>query len=286
MRWETKRNFLGGSAVLVIIAIFGLIGAFSKKDCTSDSRTVLVLVDFTDDIGVDARNVIKDKVWEIIERAPDFSRVVFKRISGDYANGLSSDADSQELCRVEKLSAKSPITGPTVKIKARWKKFKDEVCGESSNENDNCGAAVRSERKKSFFDKAYPSSASSPIVEKVVDYSRQYLTNIPHAWDLVIVTDWKEYTPQLDLHTKPCVSNDGEYLKSVNSLVPRGEKLFTGPVDSSGKNTINSLFVLRHGMTNVQAQCLDAFGQAFVMTNIDDDSVSKPEFHWLPRTKF
>jgi hypothetical protein len=37
-------------------------------------------------------------------------------------------------------------------------------------------------------------------------------------------------------------------------------------------------------MTNDQAECLDAFGQAFVMTNLDDKSVAEPKFDWLPRT--
>lgn len=310
MKWETKRNFLIGGAFLA--GMIGLVAyqATQTKDCGDSHHAVLVLIDYTDPIGYDANSAIKDRIWTIIEAAPNFSTLILRPILGVDVTGAMLDKETLQLCRPERPDFTAPWKG-AVAIRETWDKFKTEVCGTSSlnaavdypaeeglNTVDIAASAGGlpcgdDSRKGSFFDMSRPQSQSSPILEQVVDNTRRFLTvpDIPRSWDLVIVSDWKQYTQQLDLHTKRCVGSAKDMIGRIPTFIgPSQEdkpfKALTSPEAPSGRSsTITSLFVLRDGMSDEEADCLEReFAQQFIVPNTTNVPAANIVFERLPRT--
>ena len=293
MKWETKRNFIvGGGFLLLMVGLVAYQG-IRTKDCDDSHHSVLVLVDYTDPIGEDARSAIKDRIWTIIEAAPNFSTVILRPILGVDVTGAMLEKETVQLCRPERPDFTSPWKG-AVKIKEAWSKFKSEVCGASSVDDPTGGLRCGDDsRKGSFFDKSRPQSQSSPILEQVVDNARRFLTvpDVPRSWDLVIVTDWKEYTPQLDLHTKACAGSAKEMIERIPIFIGpnQSDKPFTALTSESAPtgrgSTITSLFVLREGMSDDEADCLEQnFAKYFLATNASNIPPHSIVLDRLPRT--
>lgn len=297
MKRETKRNFWLSGVALGLVAVFGVYGKLAKQNC-SDEHSTLVLIDFTDEISPAARRVVKDRVWAIIEGAPDYSRVVFKRIvGGDWVGSNTKDA-GEAFCRMPKPGPIDGLKGKTIDIKKNWANLKGRVCGKIAESVDklplrtgdelldaeNAETCGSEKRDGSFFDKPYSPSVSSPILESIVDNSREYLTNTPKTWDFVVVTDWREYTANLNMQTKSCKLATRDSVSSVPIMTAPGKKVLWGEGGSERKSTITILFVLRNSMDNAEANCLESFGRRFVLTNIDGNSVAPPVFDRLPRS--
>lgn len=293
MRWETKRNFLVGGAFFALMVGLVVYQALRTENCDDSRHTVLVLVDYTDPVGQDAIAAVKDRVWTIIEGAPNFSTVVLRPILGKDVSGAMLDKETVELCRPERPDLTSPWKG-AVKIRETWRAFKAQVCGKpaasAATDDLHCGDESR---KDSFFDKQRPESLSSPILEQVVDNSRRFLTvpNVPKSWDLVVVTDWREYTPQLDLHTRACAGVGRSMLERIPTFIgPDSEDrpfqaLAATDAPTGRASSITSLFVLREGMSDAEADCLEReFAQQFIATNAVNIPPSNIAFERLPRT--
>jgi hypothetical protein len=300
VKWGTAHNFAAGGAFFVLMV--GLIAyqAFQETDCRNSGHTVLVLVDYTDHIGVDAHASLKDRVWTIAESAPAFSRVILRPILGADAQGRMLDKETVEYCRGESPKASDSLRG-AVKIRQNWCEFKNLVCGRADGHPSSvcdgkresadlrCGDELR---QGSFFEKERPVSESSPILEQVVDNTRRFLTvpDKPVSWDLVIASDWKEYTQQLDLHTRSCEGAANGLIAKIPLFIPPNQqgKVFRAPdlnEAASGRgSSITSLFVLRDGMSDTEADCLEEFAKQFLVTNASNIPPSGIVFDRLPRT--
>ena len=260
---STSRNFLIVCVVLVAAASTVL---FSKKsDCSNSNYSLLVLVDFTDPIGSDAITSIKNHVWKTIEGMPDYSKVILRPILGSDEMGGAIKRNGIEICRPQKPGVMDGLAGPAIKIQKDWIAFKNQLCGNSSsNEDIACGDA---NRKDAFFDSNYQHSVSSPIFEEVVDDFRLYLAGV-ESWHLIIASDWKQYTPpRLDLHTKQCSSENAAQEAFNQLLIGKNEKIFTLG-NPKLPNVVDRLFVQRANMTQDEADCLDQVSDNLLMGSL------------------
>lgn len=294
MRADTKRNFMIGGAFFASLLLLLIYQAVKTENCDDSHHTVLVLVDYTDSIGIDALAALKDRVWKIIESAPDYSSVILRPILGVGVSGRDLDRSTNMTCRPEKPSRTSGFTGSAQEVREKWNRFKNDVCGNIDDDSFAGEATCGDERRRSsFFERTHPQSQSSPILEQIVDNTRRFLRvpDRPISWDLVIATDWKQYTQQLDLHTKPCMGSAQEMVARIPLLIPPDSngKIFSAlpPQDTRTglPSRITSLFVLRAGMSNDEANCLERdFARFFLATNTNNIAASDLVFERLPRT--
>lgn len=283
--FSTKQNFMLGGAFFV--AVFGLVAYQSLRTttCADDSHTVLVLVDFTDQIGDDARGAMKDHVWRIIEAAPDFSKVIMRPVMGLDGAGQMMVSSPVQACRGEKPGPGTGFKGPAKKARESWAQFKSQICGATQGDalDLTCG---HSDRGASFFDGKYAKSFTSPILEEITGNVSRFISTTRGSWDLVVATDWKQNTPNLNLESQSCDSRQSIDLSRIPTLVAPNEKPLSASDDQARKSTVTSLFLLRQSMTDAEANCLESrVAQRFLLTHLGPSSVvAPPVFHRLPRT--
>jgi hypothetical protein len=269
MTGDTTRNFIIGGAFFALLIVALAYQSIRTKGCDSESHTILVLVDFTDPLGVDTRAALKDEVWSIIERAPNFSRLVLRPIVGASASGDKREEPVIELCRVEKPDFTSPWTGPAKEVRKKWREFQDKVCGNSNGQDSmNCSDPRRG---PAFFEKSFAQSRSSPIMEKIVDDTRRFLSSSERSWDLIVASDWRQYTQLLDLQTVPC-SIPGRVidLGMLPLFTRSGTRIFRASVSGRDANKIFNFFIPRIGMNNEEADCLlERVATPFFLNNME-----------------
>jgi hypothetical protein len=261
MSRETLRNFLIGGAVLLSIlglALYPRLG--SETACGRASDTVLALVDFTDRVGPDARAILKDTIWTAVERAPVGTNVVLRPILGtDRPGGARIVFPDRMLCRPKAPSLMDGATGSLARPHAAWKRFKDQLCGDSPTGTDPGDDTLRCSdprRGRSFFEQDFPRSHSSPIVEEITDSVRRYLPPEVHHWRLIVASDWREYSPPaLDLEYHRCDARTDPQRVARLPLVGQAEKLLRGAAGTDN-NEVDGFLVLRPDMTAAEADCL------------------------------
>ena len=294
MRADTKRNIILGTTFLAVVVGLLLLQGAQTSDCREGNHTVLVLVDFTDALSSEAISEAKDVIWRKIESAPPLSTIIFKPIVGADQSGQQIPRQVITSCKADKPNVWTAFLGSKKKAREDWEHFEKATCGEGNPANLSCGDP---RRKGGFFaDLASGSltkSVTSPILEQIVDDARQHLTVRPQSWDVVVVTDWKEYGPHLNVHTSSCVSQHPIDIKKVQTFVANETKpLFV--LGSHGRSsTITSLFAVRTSMTNQEADCLEndvakrfvaeSVGLAPNATN-DQIGIDMPQFDRLPRS--
>lgn len=284
MTADTKRNFMIGGTFFALLLIFLAYQAFRTKGCEGGSHSVLVLVDFTDAIGDDTRAALKDQVWFIVEKAPDFSKVILRPILGANSSGAQIDHEAIEECRMEKPDFTSPWTGSAKEVRKKWRVFKDQICGKSQTSNDTSCSDPK--RDASFFEKTFETSASSPIMEQIVDNTRRFLASPERSWDLIVASDWRQFTNMLDLHTQPCQPGRDIDLSKLPLFTQAGNRLFRASQGGRRPNEIHSLFIPRKGMTNEEVDCLlDRVAAPFFFNNMEGGGgVEAPLVPPLPRS--
>ena len=258
MRAETKRNILLGTGFIVAVVALLLLQAAQTNDCREGSHTVLVLVDFTDALSSEAVSEAKNVIWQKIENAPQLSTIIFKPIIGADQSGQQIPRHAITSCKADKPNFWTAFLGSKKKARENWEAFEKATCGESSPANLTCGDP---RRKGGFFadleSGSLTKSVTSPILEQIVDDSRQHITVRPQSWDLVVVTDWKEYGPHLNVHTNSCVSQHPIDIQKVQTFVANKTKPLVVVGNQSRLSTITSLFAVRTSMTNQEADCLE-----------------------------
>jgi len=248
MQTKTVIKFAFSGLFILVLIGFLIYSTFKRTSCEDSKSTILVLVDYTDPIGSKAIAVIKNKVWNEIESAPNFTKIILKPIID---RDKVADTDSKYFCSGEKPSISSGLSGPTKEITERWEVLKNNVCGFTKYKNVDCGDPSR---KNSFFEMKLPKSDSSPIMEQTIDNVREYIVGKSY-WNLIIASDWRQFTPnKVNFQTNKCDSSVN-FIKTL-LLNPR-EKFF----DSNGE--ITNLFILRSDMTQNEANCLEEVGKKF-----------------------
>jgi hypothetical protein len=256
----------------IVVLVIGIgavyfLSSTQRTNCSDFDHTTLVLIDQTDSIGEEAKLTAKEFVWETIEKAPDFSRVVFKEIVGNQVTSGAKREDI-ELCREIQPTAVTDITAAP-SLKKKWAAFKDKVCGTNrgSDGTASCGSPERN--RDGYLDWQSTPSDTSPILEKVADAARQYLTAKPQSWDLVVISDWRQFTGNIDLHRQPCSSKNMPDYATAPVLGGQSSKIFSVSGSPSRQSTVQSLFVTRRGMNNDEANCLRQFAQGFFLSELE-----------------
>ena len=277
MNPETKRNFVIGGGILAAILVLAISSLWNKEPvCGADSDTVVALVDFTDPVGADALASLKNSVWSAVERASAGTSIILRPIVGiDRPGGKRIAARELSLCRPAAPSLTDAANGSVKRPHEAWKKFKDQVCGDSPTglaSEDDTLACSDPRRGKSFFEQDLPISHSSPIVEEITDTIRRYLTpNVKH-WQLIVASDWREYNPpKFDLEYHKCEPQTDPHKVAQLPLIGQTEKLLKGSGDPQHNNEVDGFLILRSDMTPVEADCL-----ALVEDEFFRDSVADP----------
>jgi len=269
---KTSTAYLWIGVLLFGMVAFYFFSSTQRTDCSSFDHTTLVLIDQTDSISDEAKLTAKEFVWATIEKAPDYSRVVFKEIVGTQ-DASAEKRDDIELCREVRPTAVTDVTAEP-SLKKKWASFKDKVCGTTSGGTGtpSCGSPERN--RDGYLDRKSTPSDTSPILEKVADAARQYLTAKPQSWDLVVISDWRQYAGKIDLHRTPCSSNNMPDYATVPFLSDRSSKLFSVSGNPSRQSSVQSLFVTRRGMSNDEANCLRQFSQGFFLSQLQGGLLS------------
>ncbi len=280
---STRQNFTIGFAFLGILGVLYFWSSLQPKDCGNSTHTTLVLFDVTDPLSAPAISAAKDYAWEIIESAPDFSRVVVKPIrglGGDTADSLAAVTS----CRPIRPTASTGLRDAVKKVEGEWASFKDWFCGASAGRSGlTCGDQLRS--KKSALDERFPPSTSSPILESIVDDVRQYISPRAQSWNLIVITDWRQYGSSLDLHLKRCDLQPQIEMDKVPFLADARQRVLEVKRDFGRPSQAVSLFAVRNGMTNAEADCLQRFGEKFFNgITSDSPSIQPPQTFRLPRS--
>ena len=264
---KTSTLYLLSGSLFVVLATTFFFATTQKRDCSNFDHTTLVLIDQTDSIGEEARLTAKDYIWTVIEKAPDYSRVVFKEIIGSQSSTSGSAVTDIELCREIKPTFTTQITNEEVTVKERWAALMDEVCGTNGTETIlSCGSPVR--KKDGVLDRESLPSESSPILEEGSDGARQYLAAKPQSWDLVVLSDWRQFSGKIDLHRNPCSSSNMPDYSTASFLGDPSSKIFSVSGSPERQSTVLSLFVTRKGMSNDEANCLRQFAQGFFLSQL------------------
>jgi hypothetical protein len=190
------------SGLLMLIGGIALVAytSMQEEDCSKANHTTLVLVDKTDSLGSDALGAAKQMVWQVIETAPAYSRLVFKEIVGN-PNGSQAGAFVKEYCRKIKPDGTTQLFASEDVVKKEWRDFKNQICGTTSGEIEN--ACNDPGREKEWNSRSrLATSASSPILQRIADSTRLFLTSSEQSWTLVVITDWRQYDGTINLHTK------------------------------------------------------------------------------------
>lgn len=270
MKTSTAYFWIG---VLVIgISTFYFLSSTQRTDCRSFDHTTLVLIDQTDAISDEAKLTAKEFVWATIEKAPDFSRVVFKEIVGTQ-HAIGEKRNDIELCREVQPTAVTDVTAAP-SLKKKWAAFKDKVCGTTTGGSGmpSCGSPER--HRDGYLDRKSTPSDTSPILEEVSNAARQYLTAKPQSWDLIVISDWRQFAGGIDLHRKPCSSKNMPNYSTVPFLGNQSSKLFSVSGNPSRQSSVQSLFVTRRGMSNDEANCLRQFSQGFFLSQLQGGLLS------------
>ena len=288
---KTSTLYLLSGGLFVVLATTFFFATTQQSDCSNFDHTTLVLIDQTDSIGEEARLTAKDYIWAVIEKAPNYSRVVFKEIIGSQSSTAASAARDIELCREIKPSFTTQLTNEEVTVKERWAALMNEVCGTNGTETIlSCGSPVR--KKDGVLDRESLPSESSPILEEVADAARQYLTAKPQSWDLVVLSDWRQFSGKIDLHRHPCDSKNMPDYSTAPFLGNPSSKIFSVSGNPVRQSAVLSLFVTRKGMSNEEANCLRQFSQGFFLSQLQVGlladkrmpSISSPVIKDLPQS--
>ena len=263
---KTSTAYFLISVLVIGISTVYFFSSTQQTDCSNFDHTTLVLIDQTDSISDEAKLTAKDFVWATIEKAPDFSRVVFKEILGTQVTSVTK-RDDIEICREVQPTAVTALTAAP-SLKKKWAAFKDKVCGTTSGDigTPSCGSPTRN--RDGYLDGKSTPSMTSPILEGVTDAARQYLTTRPQSWDLVVISDWRQFSGNIDLHRKPCRSSNMPDYATASFLGGQSAKVFSVAGNPLRQSTVQSLFVTRIGMSNDEANCLRQFSQGFFLSQL------------------
>lgn len=283
-------------ATAAMIFLFIAVTAFRvtrAEDCSSSTHTTLILIDKTDSLSMDALYAAKERIWTLIQEAPQFSQVVFREIVGNDADGAARTPRTDSLCRGMRPDGMEGFKGKAQVIREKWRVFQNEVCGSAPESNVGTLACNDPKRMKDgILDRAVKSSQTSPILESVVDSARQYLTTKDQSWTLVILSDWRQFGGSVDLHMKPCNASAMPNYQSVPALAQKDKKTLSVSGAPTRSSKIVSLFALRSTMTNSEADCLQRFSEGFLLTQIEGGTIDNggeprvlpPETYRLPRS--
>jgi hypothetical protein len=280
---STRQNFGIGFAFLGILGGIFAWSELQPKDCGDSTHTTLILFDVTDPLGASAISAAKDYTWGIIEAAPDFSRVIVKPIRGLGEHNVLG-ATVQTNCRPIKPTFGTGVRAAVKKVEGEWSSFQDWFCGDSGGQRGlACGDQGRA--KKGALDASFPPSTSSPILESIVDDARQYLSPRPQSWNLVVITDWRQYSSSLDLHMTRCDLHAQINVNKVPFLADARARVLEVKKDFGRPSQAVSLFAVRDGMTNAEADCLQRFGENFLNSiTADSLAIQPPATFRLPRS--
>ena len=280
---STRQNFAIGFAFLALLGGLFAWKALQPTDCGGSTHTTLILFDVTDPLSPPAIAAAKDRAWDIIESSPDFSRLIVKPIRG---LGAVQTAQPTEFasCRPIKPTATTGLQQGVKQVERDWNSFMDWFCGDSAGQRGlSCGDTRRA--RNSALDSAFPPSSTSPILESIVDNARQYISPRVQSWNLIVITDWKQYGSSLDLHLKRCDLQPQINMTKVPFLADTRSRVLDVKQDFGRPSRVISLFALRDGMTTPEADCLQRFGEKF-MNSIMSDSphINPPITERLPRS--
>jgi hypothetical protein len=280
---STRQNFAIGFAFLGLLAGLYAWRALQPSDCGDSTHTTLILFDVTDPLGAPAIAAAKDRAWDIIESAPDFSRLIVKPIRGLGAAPTAQAAEFTK-CRPTKPTATTGLKQGVKQVEREWNSFKDWFCGDSAGQRGlSCGDSRRT--RNSALDSIFPPSSTSPILESIVDDARQYISPRAQSWNLIVITDWKQYGSSLDLHLKRCDLQPQIDMTKVPFLADSKSRVLDVKQDFGRPSQVTSFFALRAGMTTPEADCLQRFGEKFI-NSITSDSpyINPPITERLPRS--
>jgi len=283
-------------ATAAMILMFIAVIAFRvtrSEDCSSSTHTTLILIDKTDPLSSDALYAAKERIWKLIEEAPQFSQVIFREIVGNDTDGTARTPRTDSLCRGVRPDGAEGFKGKAQVIREKWRVFQNEVCGSAPETDVGALACNDPKRKKDgILDRAEKSSQTSPILESVADSARQYLTTKDQSWTLVILSDWRQYGGPVDLHTRPCNLAAMPNYQSVPALAQKDKKTLSVSGEPTRSSRVISLFALRSTMANSEADCLERFSEGFLLAQIEGGTLYKgetprvlpPETYRLPRS--
>jgi hypothetical protein len=281
---STKSNFL-----FAFIAFAALIGAViwqgaRTKDCTGASNTFLVLVDLTDELSDNAVATAKEHIWQMIQAAPAFTRIIVKEIRGANTDGTQTAARVEEACRPETLDFTTQFKGATKPVEREWFELQDWFCGQGpEGEPLACNSTRRT--RSGILDRSSMPSASSPILETIVDASREYITTRAQSWTVVVLTDWRQYGSSLDLHVTKCHQQPKPDFRSVDYLADPKYRAFRVIGTHPRQSEFISMFALRESMTGEEANCLQDFAHRFILSQIESNpQIAEPQFIRLPKS--
>jgi hypothetical protein len=280
---STRQNFVIGFAFLALLAGLYAWKALQPKDCGNSTHTTLILFDVTDPLSAAAIAAAKDRAWDTIESAPDFSRVIVKPIRG-LGGAQTTDPTEFSSCRPIKPTATTGFQQGIKIVERDWSGFKDWFCGDSAGQRGlACGDSRRT--RKSALDSVFPPSTTSPILESIVDNARQYISPRVQSWNLIVITDWKQYGSSLDLHLKRCDIQPQIDMTKVPFLADTRSRVLDVKQDFGRPSQAISLFAVRDGMMNLEADCLQRFGEKFLNSITSESrSILPSETFRLPRS--
>ena len=280
-------NLISG---ILLLGGVGLVAytTMQEEDCSKANHTTLILIDKTDSLGSDALGTAKQLVWDAIEKAPTYSRLIFKEIVGE--SSTRSKPFVKEYCREIKPDGTTQLFAAEDVVKKKWQDFKNEICGMASGDDEL--ACNHPSRGDGVLDRESQPSASSPILQRITDSTRQFLTSSEQSWTLIVITDWRQYDGKIDLHTRKCQKNrmpdylDVSFLGSSNNAPD--EKIFRVRGEQSRPSQVISLFAARTSMTNDEADCLQQFARGFIESQTGNVNfgtmIAPPKFEQLPQS--
>lgn len=280
---STRQNFAIGFAFLGLLVGLYAWRSLQPQDCSESTHTTLVLFDVTDPLGTQAIAAAKDNAWGIIESAPDFSRVIVKPIRG-LRGSETTETKEVASCRPIKPTATTGFQQGVKKVEREWNTFAEWFCGDSGGQRGlTCGDSRR--KKNSALDAAFPPSSTSPILESIVDNARQYISPRGQSWTLIVISDWRQYGSSLDLHLKRCDLQPQIDISAVPFLADARSRVLDVEQDFGRPSQAISLFALRDGMTTPEADCLQRFGEKFLIgITAESRFILPPKTIRLPRS--